>query len=547
MASALNGTPTSSRSAVESLGLLGLPGSIAELSTQTWDAVIVGAGHNGLTCAAYLARAGQRVLVLETRERIGGACTIEEPWPGVRMSPCAYLAGLLHPLVIQELDLSNRGFHWTPALNGLFVPFEDGTSIQLYDDDDRCEAELARFSPGDVKGWRAMSDVLRRTRDAIRPSDEHDAWIGQAPTREELENRLGKGEEARGLLFEWSMAEFVERYLTDERLQIAYLGQGVIGTNASPYDPGTASIRFHHSSGRLGGLPGAWGYIRGGMGMVSFFLADAAQEAGTVIASGVTVAQIVPGDGVMLEGGERIRARNVVCNADPRTALRLLGPNADAAWRKQVESVPIQGCTLKLNVWLRELPDFRARPGKCEPHHFGQVNTPLTKAEWKAGYAQARAGRLPGHLWTELYFQSVHDRSVAPLGTHTMSVFSQYVPYEFVEGTWDQHRVEAKELAMAALARFCSNIPAAVIDAEVLGPPDIENKVGLTGGHIFQGECLPQYMWSNRLSSKTPMPGVYLCGACTHPGGSVIAMNGRNAAMRVLADARSSVSVSATD
>ena len=319
-------------------------------------------------------------------------------------------------------------------------------------------------------------------------------------------------------------------------MQIAYLGQGVIGTNASPFDPGTASIRFHHSSGRLGGLPGAWGYVKGGMGMVSFFLADAAQEAGATIASGVPVAQILPGEGVVLEGGERIQASAVISNADPRVTLRLLGEHADSEWRKRVESIPIEGCTLKLNVWLRELPNFRARPGTCEPHHFGQVNTPLTKPEWKAGYAAARSGQLPERLWTELYFQSVHDRSVAPDGSHTMSVFSQYVPYSLPKGSWDDHRVSAKERALEALARFCSNIPDAVIDAEVLGPPDIEKKVGLTGGHIFQGECLPAYMWSNRLSAKTPMQGVYLCGACTHPGGSVIAMNGRNAAMRVLAD-----------
>ncbi len=152
-------------------------------------------------------------------------------------------------------------------------------------------------------------------------------------------------------------------------------------------------------------------------------------------------------------------------------------------------------------------------------------------------YAAARAGQLPAHLWTELYFQSVHDRSVAPQGTHTMSIFSQYVPYRFSQGTWEEHREVAKQRALDALERFCSNIPEAVIDAEALGPPDIEKKVGLTGGHIFQGECLPQYMWSNRLSVRTPMAGVYLCGACTHPGGSVIAINGRNAAMAVLVDA----------
>jgi len=360
--------------------------------------------------------------------------------------------------------------------------------------------------------------------------------------------RLGNDTEAKGLLFEWSMAEFVERYLSDERLQIAYLGQGVIGTNASPFDPGTASIRFHHSSGRLGGFPGSWGYVRGGMGMVSFLIADAAIEAGAVIASGVAVGEIVPGESVTLESGERVNAPLIICNTDPRTALRLLGKNADAAWQNQVESVPIEGCTLKLNVWLRELPDFLARPGTRQPHHFGQINTPLNKNEWIAGFAAARAGRLPGRLWTELYFQSVHDSFIAPQDTHTMSVFSQYVPYSFDQGTWESHRSAAGELALQALARFCSNIPDAVIEAEVLGPPDIEKKVGLTGGHIFQGECLPPFMWSNRLSSKTPMPGFYLCGACTHPGGSVNAINGRNAAMRVLADAdRSFASSSATD
>jgi phytoene dehydrogenase-like protein len=505
--------------------------AISEFAHERWDALIVGAGHNGLTCAAYLARAGKRVLVLESHDRIGGACTIEEPWPGVRVSPCAYLAGLLHPLVIEELDLVRRGFRWTPASNGLFVPFEDGTSVQLYDDDAQCEAEIARLSPKDVTGWRVMSDVIRRTRDALRPPNENDVWIGEPPTREELEARLGSDEEARGLLFDWSMAEFVERYLSDERLQIAYLGQGVIGTNASPFDPGTASIRFHHSSGRLGGLPGSWGYVHGGMGMVSFFLADAAREAGAAIACGVPVAQILPGEGVVLEAGDRIIAPVVISNADPRTTLRLLGNAAAPEWRAQVESIPIEGCTLKLNVWLRELPKFRARPGLCEPHHFGQLNTPLKKQEWKAGYAAARRGELPARLWTEIYFQSVHDRSVAPEGTHTMSIFSQYVPYRFANGTWDDHREKAKALALDALARFCSNIQEAVIDAEALGPPDIEKKVGLTGGHIFQGECLPPYMWSNRLRAKTPMPGVYLCGACTHPGGSVIAMNGRNAAM----------------
>jgi phytoene dehydrogenase-like protein len=529
-------------SAVRSSGCVGLPASIRELAAQRWDVIIVGAGHNGLTCAAYLARGGKRVLVLEGRDRIGGACTIEEPWPGVHMSPCAYLAGLLHPLIVQELDLPSLGFRWMPALNGLFIPFEDGSSVQLYEDDEKCEAEIARICPRDVAGWRAMCGLIRRTRDALRPPNENDMWIGEPPTREQIEKRLGKDEDAKRLLFDWSMADMVERYLTDERLQAGYLGQGVIGTYASPFDAGTASIRFHHSSGRLGGLAGVWGYVKGGMGMVSFYIADAAARAGATIACGVPVARIIPAEGVQLESGETLHSPVVVSNADPRSALRLLGENADPVWRGKVAGVPMRGCTLKVNVWLKELPNFRARPGTLEPHHYGQINTPLSKQEWKDSYTAARRGTLPRRMWTELYFQSVHDAGVAPAGTHTMSVFAQYVPYQFATGDWDHHRAAAKQVALDALAHYCSNMPEAVIDCEALGPADIERRVGLTGGHIFQGECLPDYMWSNRLSCRTPMPGFYLCGAATHPGGSVIAMNGRNAAMAVMADSQRAAS-----
>jgi phytoene dehydrogenase-like protein len=518
------------------LGEIGLPEPIRDLAAKTWDVIVVGAGHNGLACAAYLARAGQRVLVIESRARVGGACTIEEPFPGVRMSPCAYLAGLLHPLVVEELDLPQRGFQWTPAVAGLFVPFLDGSSIHLWDDEERCEAEVRALSPRDVDGFNAMCDVIRRLRDALRPPDEDDLWTGEAPTREQIELLLGDDVEARTLLFEWSMAEFVEHYLRDERLQIAYLGQGVIGTNASPFDPGTASIRFHHASGRLGGMPGMWGYVHGGMGMVSFYFCDAARDAGATVISGVPVSAILPGECVFLEGGERIAARTIISNADPVQTLRLLGSTADPVWRARIQQIPIEGCTVKLNVLLRELPNFTARPGTNQPHHYGQINAPLTREEWKAGFAAARRGELPEHLWCELYFQSVHDSSVVPHGHHTMSVFAQYVPYTFAQGTWDQRRDEVRNLALISLARFCSNIDSAVIDAQVLGPPDIEKKVGLTGGHIFQGECLPPYMWSNRLTARTPMPGMYLCGACTHTGGSVIGINGRNAAMAVLKD-----------
>lgn len=438
--------------------------------------------------------------------------------------------------MIEELNLPAYGFAWKPVLNGMFVPFEDGSSVQLWDDTERCAAEIHKLSPGDVTGWQAMQALVGRVRDALRPAGEGDLWVGEPPTREQIEARVGHDPEALGLLFEWSMAEYVERYLRDERLQMAMLGQGVIGANASPFDAGTAYVHFHHSSGRLGGYPGTWGYVQGGMGMVSFMLCDVARDAGAVVAAGTPVARILPGEGVELVGGDRISAPILVANADPRTTLRLLGEEASGEWRTQVERVPMRGCTVKISVALNEPPNFKARPGLQEPHHLGQINTPLTKAEWQTGFAEAQVGELPKRLWTELYFQSAHDATVAPEGKHVMSIFAQYVPYAFANGDWDSRRTEVEKVAIDSIARFCSNLPDAIWALEVMGPPDIESKVGLSGGHIFQGECLPEYMWDQRLSTRTPMPGLYLCGAATHPGGSVIAVNGRNAAMAILGD-----------
>lgn len=509
--------------------------SVAELASRRWDVVVVGGGHNGLACSWYLARRGLKVLVIEARDRVGGACTIAEPFPGYMLGPCAYLAGLLHPSVIDEMGLAARGFHWTPAISGMFVPFPDGRSIQLWDDDNRCDDEIRRFAPQDLAGFQAMTQLKARVRDRLRPAGPADLWLEPNPTREMIEERLGSDEMARKLLFEWSMAELLDHFLTDEHLRYALLGQGVIGTNASPLDRGTASVHFHHASGRLGGMPGQWGYVRGGMGMVSFLMADAALDAGVTIRTGVPVAEIIPGEGVRLECGTRIGADVIVSNADPRRALAMLGSNADAAWADRVRAVPAEGCTVKLNVALRELPNFVARPGIFEDHHRGQINTPLTHNQWRESFATAKRGELPEAIWTELYFQTAHDPSIAPPGRHTMSVFAQYVPHTFANGqSWDEMRESVGERVIGTIAAFCSNLPDVIEHVQVLGPPDIEREVGLTGGHIFQGECLPEFMWENRLTARTPMDGFYLCGAATHPGGSVIGVNGRNAAVEVL-------------
>ncbi|MEZ4669210.1 MAG: NAD(P)/FAD-dependent oxidoreductase [Anaerolineae bacterium] len=520
--------------AAQVLGKIGLPEPVAALAARQWDVIVIGAGHNGLTCAAYLARAGKRVLVLEARERIGGANTMEEPWPGVKMSPCAYVSGLLHPLVIRELKLVEHGYDFTPALNGLFVPFEDGSSVQLYEDTERCEAEISKIAPDDVEGFRAMNAVFDRLNTVIRADADDGLWVGEPPTHDYLESKLAGDDEALNTLFHWSMTEFLDHFLSNEKLKLAYMGQGVIGTRNSPFDPGTASIYYHHYCSSQGGHKGVWGYVKGGMGMISFILCDIAREAGAVVAAGVPVVRILPGEGVELAGGERIYAPVVVANADPRVTLKLLGESADAGWKAQVESIPHEGASIKLSVLMKELPNFKARPGTMQPHHMATINAPLTREEWRTAYAAVLRGEMPQRAWAELYFQTAHDRSVVPDGLHTMSVFSQYMPYSFAQGDWEMHRVAAGKVVIDSIARYCSNLPDAIVDMEVMGPPDIERKVGLTGGHIFQGDCLPAYMWDKRLSCRTPMEGVYLCGAATHPGGSVIAINGRNAAMAVL-------------
>ena len=519
------------------VGKVGLPMPVAELATRDWDVIVVGGGHNGLTAAAYLARAGQSVLVLERREQLGGACTLEQPFPDDRflVSPCAYVVGLLDDLVVSELGLAGHGYRVFPADPNLWCPFSDGTSFAEYIDDRQTEAHMRDngFSEADIRGLIAYEELFDRIRLALRHGSGGDSWVGSSPSRERVEELLGGDEEMVSVVFEEPITETLDRYVEDERLRDALFGQGIIGAYAAPGDQGTAAVKLMHHQGDLLGQGSIWGYVEGGMGRISFAIAEAAQEAGAVIAAGVPVAKILSGEGVELQSGERLRGRSVVCNADPKRALGMLDGAAPDGFRERLESWKVRSPVVKLNTALNRLPSFSAAGG-IDPHRAMVTITPGVDAAGEAFEACKRGE--PGIGFAELYFQTAYDPTVAPPDGHTMSAFAQYAPYELAEGDWDSRRGEIGQMILDAIAVHAPDVHDCVEHMDVLGPPDIEARIGLSGGQIFQGEVMPDQMWDRRLDHRTPVEGLYLCGAATHPGGSVIGLNGRNAAMAVLED-----------
>src|SRR3954468_23624306 len=322
------------------LGEVGLPAPLTELAAPRSDAGIGGGGHNGLTAAAYLARAGQSVLVLERRERLGGACTLERPFadPEYVVSPCAYVVGLLDNLVIDELNLRERGLAFDVADPNLWVPFEDGTSFGQWLDPARTQADLEKLglSKHDISGYWAYEEIFDEIRRRLR-TGERDAWVGDSPSRAEIEELLRGEQTMIDVVFDASIADVLDDHIGDQRIKDALFGQGIIGTFAGPKDAGTASVKLMHYQGDLEGQGPVWGYVRGGMGMISFAIADAAAEAGAVLAAGVPVSEIEPERGVTLEDGTRINARTVICNADPKVALRLL-TDMPADYRARLEA-----------------------------------------------------------------------------------------------------------------------------------------------------------------------------------------------------------------
>ena len=526
------------------------------MSANHYDAIVVGGGHNGLVCAAYLARTGARVVVLERRHLLGGASVTEETWPGYRVSSAAYVVSLFAQEIVTELGLPRYGYHVYPLDPAYCAPFPDGSSFLVWDDPARAAEEIARISPSDGRAYLAYSAELNDMAELIRPllfklppeiALKRGSDIGHALNLAAYVTRRRR-ELARLVdIMTMSAADYLARYFTDERVMGGLCAGGVIGAWGGPMSPGTAYVLLHHRMGEVVGITGAWGFVRGGMGALSNAIADAARAAGAEIRTEAEVASIDVTDGavtgVTLVDGTELRARVVASGAHPHTTLLgLLGPrHLPDEMVEALRRFRTRGSSAKVNMALSELPDLIARPGKeLGPHHPEFIISPTIDYVERA-WDEAKYGRFSREPLLDCVIPTTRDDSLAPAGKHILTAFVQYAPYELADGTWEDNRDRLGNRVIDTIARYAPNVPDAIEHVEVLTPVDLETRFGLLGGNIFHGEMSLDQLFSFRPGPglarySTPVGGLYLCGSGTHPGGGVMGIPGYNAAKIIRRD-----------
>ncbi len=527
---------------------------------QNYDAIVIGAGHNGLIAAGYLARAGQRVLVLERREIVGGACVTEEVWPGYRVSTAAYLCSLLLPEIVADLELARYGFEVYRRETAGFAPFADERSLFLFADAEKTRAALTDFcrdTPEDVAAFFHFEADIERAAEVV------EKWTtGTPPDEARMRRDFAEAGHAQ-----W-YAEFVAgsvRDLLDSRfrnpqLKALLATDGLIGTYGGPSTPGTAYVLLHHYLGKILGARGAWGYVRGGMGQITQALAHSLTDSGGEIRTNAPVAKIVIKNGravgVTLESGETIYADVILSNADPhRTFVTLLGEdspvkNQPGLWQ---DLTTRGGASCKINLAVSELPRYDCLPASASiqnPNskiqngagleHLGTTHLCRNMDALDRAFEEAANGFPATEPMIEIYVQTATDSRLTPPGKHILSLFTQYFPYHLAPGLdLDAEREKYADRVIALVGRFAPNVPASILHRQVLTPRDLEARFGLTGGHIFHGDLLPPRLFNGRpgvgfCGPQTPVPGLLLCGSGASPGGCVYGAPGRNAALLLL-------------
>jgi phytoene dehydrogenase-like protein len=529
--------------------------------SERYEAVIVGGGHNGLTAAAYLAKAGLRTLVLERRHLVGGAAVSEQIYPGFTFSVASYVVSLLRPEIIRELNLPKFGLEVLP-FDGSFTPLPDGDYLWMTNDPGRTYHELRRFSVNDAEAYHEFGQLITEIVRFIKPilsmlppdparfDPRH--WLPLTPLARTFRDLPADLQAAFVQIMTMSAADFLEQWFENDAVIATMASWGIIGTMLGVRSPGTAYVMLHHYMGEVDGSFGAWGIPRGGTGAISEAIAAAARSFGAEIRTEAPVARIdVRGDravGVTLQSGEEIQADVVLSNADARaTYLGLLDPGVlPDDFEDEVRKYKYRGSSGKVNLALDALPSFTALPGPGE-HLRGAIGFASSVDELEEAFDDAKYGRFSRRPFIDMMMPSTVDSSVAPPGKHVMSCFVQWAPYELEEGAaWDDTMRDAfGEAVVDVIEDYCPDIRKLILHKQVLTPLDIEETFGLTEGNIFQGELTLEQLFFNRpvpgwARYRTPIRNLWLCGSATHPGGGIMGAPGKLAAVQVLRSARRS-------
>lgn len=539
-------------------------------ANASYDAIVIGAGHNGLVCAAYLAKAGKRVCVLERRHVLGGAATTEELWPGYKVSTAAYVISLFLPEIIRDLRLKENGLEVLPRNPSSFTPLPDGRSLLMGPEPGLNHREISQFSTKDADAYPKYEALLERVAAVLEPTLSQAApdplplpsswrkidWPKRMRDSAKLWKihrtlkALGKDQPAAVELLTGAARPILERWFESDALKATLATDAIIGAFTSISSPGSAYVLLHHVMGEAGGARGVWGYVRGGMGGLADALATVGEQLGVEIRREAPVASINEANGkvtgVTLEDGSMLDAPIVASGVDANlTFQKFLQPSSlPTDFRQAIANIDYASASMKINLALNEPPHFTARPtsgGEVAPHHRGTMHVGPTMDYLDRAYDDARYGQPAREPILEMTMATSVDDTIAPAGKHLLSMFVQYAPYNLKDANWDDIKDGFADRCIAKLAEYAPNVPAAIEHRQVLSPLDIERTYGLTGGNIMQGAMNANQLFCFRpvagwADHRTPLRGLYLCGAASHPGGGVMGACGKNAAAEILRD-----------
>jgi phytoene dehydrogenase-like protein len=530
------------------------------VASNKYDVIVIGGGHNGLTNAAYLARAGKKVLVLERRHVLGGAAVTEEIFPGFKFSVCSYVVSLLRPEIIRDLDLPRHGLEILP-LDGTFTPIPSGDYLWRVNDHGKTRREIARHSRLDAEAYEEFGKAMQAMCRFVKPILSMVPPDPSTLNPRELMKLLFLGRRFQGLasedkynqvqLMTMSAVDFLDQWFETDVLKATMSASGIIGTFLGVRSPGTAYVLLHHYMGEIDGAFRSWGFARGGTGAISNAIADAARELGVEIRTQAPIAKIIVKNGravgVALQNGDEVYADVISSSVDPRlTFLKFIEEKQlPGEFLEDVRRYKFRGSSGKVNVALDALPDFKCLPGPGA-HLRGAISVSPSVEYMERAYDDAKYGNFSRRPYIDMVIPSLTDPSVAPPGKHVMSCFVQYAPYKLRPGlNWDEQRDAFGNNVIDTIAEYAPNLKNIIINKQVLTPLDLEREFGLSEGNIFQGELSLEQLFFLRpvpgyAQFRTPIKNLYMCGSATHPGGGIMGAPGRLAALEILKDVKAS-------